>query len=68
MNWEAMNEQNADWNHKHIKYLQIISVTCLGKIISFFSKHVDTHSAWLDFILTTWFDYLTDVDESTIKC
>lgn len=64
-----MNEQNADWNHKHIKYLQIISVTCLekkGEII--FPKHVDTHSAWLNFILTTWFDYLTEVDESTIKC
>lgn len=33
-----------------------------------FPKHVDTHSALLDFILTTWFDYLTKVDESTTEC
>lgn len=66
-----MNEQNADWNHKHIKYLQIISVMCLKKIIIIlkiaFPKHMDTHSALLDFILTEWIDYLTKVDGSTTK-
>lgn len=30
-------------------------------------KHVDTHNALLDFILTEWFDYLTKVDVSTTK-
>lgn len=32
-----------------------------------FPKHVDTHSALLDFILTMWFDYLTEVDGSKLN-